>query len=543
MGGRGRKAVGYKALSIGTTLTLLAWLWPLAAVNLVRAQGQSTPKSLGKRLGLRLRSFVPDARGSLYFEPTLAGGKVRLTALGLPNPQELLPQGSAFVVWAVTSGAAPLRVGELPVDSNGNGGLEFDRPPSFERYSVIVTAETSASATSPLGVMVFATPAGAVSAFYGAVNNKIGKSQLKRINLELSKRSSRRKATHDFFDEVDDALTASGGGRLLELFGDEFAPDAHGIARATSLNKKAYLRVLITNLPQPPLSSAKTYIMWSILPNHHIVYMGNLEKQSTQDVYARVNGITTDYDLFVTAEMRVIVPRPSLQRALSTRSEEADVLSYGAIEGQVLDSAGQPMAGVKVEAVPVGRRVSGLLPTTHTDAEGKFFIDGVTPGANVLVTSKEEEGYASSFFPFFVVEPQSAPQVTVVNQQVTQDVQVHLGPKAAKLRGQVIDSESGKPIQNAEIVYIRADNPNLFYSASPNLPEGGFEHLVPAVGLKVKVSAPGYEDWYYGSDGQQAHDQPLQLQPGATEELNISLQPRKELRRNKASNGRKVSDK
>ncbi|HEX8096860.1 MAG TPA: hypothetical protein VF507_02435, partial [Pyrinomonadaceae bacterium] len=174
---------------------------------LARRQEQ---QGISKRLGLRLRSFVPDARGSIYFEPTTAGGRVRLTVLGLPPPQEVMPQGAAYVVWAVAPGEPPVRVGELQVDQDGNGGLEFERPASFERYSVVVTAETSAAAPSPLGVMALATRAGAISAFFGQAGN-LSKSQLKRLSTEMGKRLTARRRAPDFFAEVDDALSANGG--------------------------------------------------------------------------------------------------------------------------------------------------------------------------------------------------------------------------------------------------------------------------------------------------------------------------------------------
>ncbi|MDQ3817633.1 MAG: carboxypeptidase-like regulatory domain-containing protein [Acidobacteriota bacterium] len=522
-----------KAERYGTLLTrsiLIAMVLVSSLIPLTSARAQSQAGDSLKRLGLRLRSFIPEARGTIYFEPTMTGGRVRLTAMGLPAPQELLPQGSAYVVWAVAPGLSPLRVGLVQADAEGNGGLEFDRPPAFERYSVIVTAETSPDATSPLGVMVLATRAGAVSAFYGAMKKETAKAELRRLRLELGRRSSVRRAAPDFFAEVDEALAASGGGRLLELFGDEVTPDAHGIARVTSRNQKGYLRALLSNMPLPSTVGARNYVMWSVQPSGRIVYMGSLPTTdlNNQDIYTRVGGIgSDDFDLFVTAELKRPVSRPSLRRALSTRAESDSTLAYGAIEGRVLDSAGNAVAGVKVEAVPVGRRAYGLLPTARTDERGRFFLDGVTPGANALMTSKEEEGYASTYFPFFMTDSQSVPQVTVVNQQVTSDVLVHLGPKAARVSGKILDAETGRPIRSAEIIYYRTDNSDLYYSTGPNGSDGSFENLLPPVGLKVKVSAPGYEDWFFGQDGSKERSQILQLRPGAAHELNISLRPRK----------------
>src|SRR5438270_863244 len=140
----------------------------------------------------------------------------------------------------------------------------------------LVTSETSSNASSPLGVMVLATRAGAVSAFYGVVKKESGKTELRRLRLELGRRSLVRRAAPDFFAEVDGALAANGGGRLLELFGDEVTPDAHGIARVTSRNQEGYLRALLSNMPLPVAVSASTSVMWSVLPSGRSDYMGSL---------------------------------------------------------------------------------------------------------------------------------------------------------------------------------------------------------------------------------------------------------------------------
>src|SRR5918911_183482 len=108
---------------------LMVWLAAALIVvfvsNISRVLAQGTDEQPPKRLALRLRSFIPNAGGSLYFEPTLSGGVVRLTAIGLPAPEQIRPDGVAFFVWTVAAGEAPVRIGELVTDNNGNGGLSF----------------------------------------------------------------------------------------------------------------------------------------------------------------------------------------------------------------------------------------------------------------------------------------------------------------------------------------------------------------------------------------------------------------------------------
>lgn len=496
---------------------------------------QGDSNSGGKRLGLRLRSFHPTASGSLYFEPTAAGGVVRLTAIGMPNPLMLMPGAGSFVVWAVTTGQPPARVGELKVDASGNGGLEFPRPASFERYSVLVTAETNAEASNPAGVMVLATRAGAVSAFFGARDKSLNEARLKRLNLELGRRTARgrRVVATDFYGEVDEALRSSpGGGRTLELFGDEVTPDAHGLARVTSHNDQAYVRAAVTNLPTPASVGANTYVLWSLLPDGRIVYMGSLPSYdlNSSDIYIRVGGVSKDdFDLFVTAEVRRPVARPSALRALSTRATEDLPPSAGSIAGMVLDDSGRPIAGATVNAIPASQSGAGVAPpvaftSARTDASGRFLLENVTPGRYVLNAAKEDEGYPSTSLAFFAGGGRTT-EIKVNERQAAQNVMVQLGPKAARLTGRVVDGVTGQPIANAEMTLTRADNPNNYHITGPNRPGADFQLMVPSAPFTLKVTAPGYEDWYFGKDGTRAQAAMIQIEPSTTRELVIALRP------------------
>jgi hypothetical protein len=140
----------------------------------------------------------------------------------------------------------------------------------------------------------------------------------------LSKRTKLIGKADDFYDEVDQALnTAPGGGRVLELFGEELSPGARGQARVTTLSLKAYVRARFQNLPPLILVNANAYVLWSIVPGGRMIYMGSLpatnELEGT-DIYVRVGGFNSDFDLFVTAEQRRPVSRPSDRRALSSRA-------------------------------------------------------------------------------------------------------------------------------------------------------------------------------------------------------------------------------
>lgn len=275
----------------------------------------------GRRLGVRLRSFIPSASGSLHFEPTPDGGIVRLTVLGLPRAEAVMPTAHTFIVWASASGGRVVRIGDLQIDGSGNGGLQFNRPQGLDSYSVLVTAEPTSTVEKLTGTVVFASLANEVTAFFAEVDKTVRKN--KRAARELGKRAKLLGKPKDFYDEVDLALkTAPGGGRVLELFGQEIAPGARGSAHVTTLSLNAYVRARFQNLPPPLLVGANAYVLWSIVPDGRIIYMGSLPMTSDlddTDVYVRVGGFNSDFDLFVTAEQRRPVARPGERRALSSR--------------------------------------------------------------------------------------------------------------------------------------------------------------------------------------------------------------------------------
>lgn len=294
---------------------------------ITQEQGQPPNRERIKPLSIRLRSFIVGASATLSFEPTISGGLVRLTTLGLPKLQALLPGAQGYFVWAVASGLPPIRVGQLQTDAQGNGGLEFARPEPLERYSVVVTAELSDAPKKPAGMVLFSTWLGEARAFFGTRDKSQDRGRSSRMSREIRKRVRLQSAPPDFYTEVDDALNLSlGGGRTIELFGDEASPDAYGLARVTALNNKAYLRAMVTRLPPPQAIGANTYILWGIKPDGRISYMGSLpsEDVNDKDIYVRVGGFSSDkFNLFVTAEKLRPVASPTGPRALATRSGEA----------------------------------------------------------------------------------------------------------------------------------------------------------------------------------------------------------------------------
>ncbi|MFL6333072.1 MAG: anti-sigma factor domain-containing protein [Pyrinomonadaceae bacterium] len=302
---------------------------PKASPVLLRAQSE--------RVDIRLRSLTTRATGQLTIEASEGGGRARLTALNLPEPQTVAEAATTYVVWAV-SGGRVLRLGELRRDERGNGGLAFERPEGLERYGVIVTAETTPEVERP-GDPVLTTRADEAAALYPskpapapsapatdtATNTPTNRP---RTNDPApapapAYRAPTRSAPGDFYAEVDNALAAQGGGRLIELEGDSAAPDARGAARATLNSNRAYVRANFRGMPLPSAVGANVYVLWGVIPDGRIIYMGSLpasEDLNRAEVYVRVPGFDSDdYTLLVTAERSRPAAAPDGRRLLKPR--------------------------------------------------------------------------------------------------------------------------------------------------------------------------------------------------------------------------------
>lgn len=196
--------------------------------------------------------------------------------------------------------------------------------------------------------------------------------------------------------------------------------------------------------------------------------------------------------------------------------------TLGAIEGRVVDAEGHSVAGVRVYTNLITEPGS-RGPITFTDSDGKFFLNNLRSDKHMVHADKETEGYADTLFAFSVVTPESVPSVAVRERQTTRGVTVNLGPRSARLVGQVVDSETGLPISNAQITLDRSDaaNPNMYISFSAR----SFDVLVPPVGFRIKVSARGYREWRYQSKAGKATTESLILKTGAVKELIVHLQP------------------
>jgi len=200
-------------------------------------------------------------------------------------------------------------------------------------------------------------------------------------------------------------------------------------------------------------------------------------------------------------------------------------LQPGSIDGQVLDSQGNPVARAKLHVLRVGGNPNGRVIFHWSRDDGRFSIDGLEPGVYDVFVSKEGEDYPDTQMFFYSTKESKPLQAVISEEQPSIQLTVPLGPKAGRITGRVVDAATGSPIDEAVLTFRRSENDKMFLRTSLNKIDfpGGFDFLLPAAPLTIKATAAGYEDWTYRkSDGKQATEL-LTLDPGQTMQLTIKM--------------------
>lgn len=191
---------------------------------------------------------------------------------------------------------------------------------------------------------------------------------------------------------------------------------------------------------------------------------------------------------------------------------------FGAIRGRVLDPGGKPVAGASVYAKTTAPSARGMF-ATKSDESGVFFFREVPAGGYRVYATKDDTDISNVFFN----SPPWTVNALVREARVTRGVTVRLYTNTATLLGRAQDEKTGELIANARMFLYRDDNPARWISIGARLPAHRFRLLIPDISFRIKVSAPGYEDWYYGRDGSKEHAEVLRLEPNTVKELTIPL--------------------
>jgi protocatechuate 3,4-dioxygenase beta subunit len=160
-----------------------------------------------------------------------------------------------------------------------------------------------------------------------------------------------------------------------------------------------------------------------------------------------------------------------------------------AIRGEVVDEAGEPVAGVLISARPVVDPASARAQVTHegdrSDEDGRFELAGLLPG--------RYEVHAGTWRP---ERPGPLEPVSVELEPGADlnDVRVVM-PASGKLRGRVVD-EQGEPVSGAELHAVLIAGDDRAQTRSNDAGEFEFAHLRPG---ETRVVATDGGSWWRGS--------------------------------------------
>ena len=197
--------------------------------------------------------------------------------------------------------------------------------------------------------------------------------------------------------------------------------------------------------------------------------------------------------------------------------EDRPVFS-GVIEGQVLNLDGSMVPQAEVWAIPVVARNQGTLPRSRANDLGQFSVRIQKPGKYLIIASQEQEGHTSAI----CYSPQAPPEVLIDEGQPRQSAVVRIGPMLGRITGTVLDAETNRPVERGEIEL------QLLYDRMPLIKRGPYskgklEFCTPTALFSLKISAPGYQDWY--GNGSKEQPELFAVQLGDHQELTIRLQP------------------
>lgn len=193
---------------------------------------------------------------------------------------------------------------------------------------------------------------------------------------------------------------------------------------------------------------------------------------------------------------------------------------YGTISGTVLDRQGSAVAHAKVTAdyVCITPCVKAMpLDQAESDDQGHYEFKRLEYGRYSVSAEKPEENYPPLYLAFYSPEKQPEVDVSEANKNVTLDLVLSM--KAGVLVGTVADRETGTPM-GANVDFRSTTDSRRWISGS-GLTNARFRVLVPSdTPVLMKVSNPGYDDWFYTRNGVIV---PIQLGPDEILNLEIRL--------------------
>jgi outer membrane protein OmpA-like peptidoglycan-associated protein len=95
---------------------------------------------------------APQANGEGKVDAKVGGTAIELKLTGMPQPTALGPEFLTYVLWTVTPDGTTTNLGEIPVNQNGQGGLQVKA--QSQTFAMIVTAEPYYAVHTPSELVI-----------------------------------------------------------------------------------------------------------------------------------------------------------------------------------------------------------------------------------------------------------------------------------------------------------------------------------------------------------------------------------------------------
>ena len=157
------------------------------------------------------------------------------------------------------------------------------------------------------------------------------------------------------------------------------------------------------------------------------------------------------------------------------------------ISGRVTDvDTGLPIAGLLIRAEEYrGEREFNV----DTGQDGRYRLDGLTPGVYIVVAQAEGKGYITQLYDNTHVWDDAA-RFAVTGAEVVEGIDFGL-KRGATISGRVIDAETGLPIANMDVTITFTDRDGI-YRGRTDIDGRSTMGAIPDGVIEVVVSGQGY---------------------------------------------------
>ena len=168
-----------------------------------------------------------------------------------------------------------------------------------------------------------------------------------------------------------------------------------------------------------------------------------------------------------------------------------------------------------------------------SDRDGKFALKLDGPGKYVLAYDLRDKGYLPQSIPFFRDPVNSPPEAVLTESSPAAEVVIFMS-KNGVLTGEALDGQTRLPIERLDFRMCHANNRTICWSTSAKSATGDFSVPTPFVPFVLKISAPGFEDWF-GTSGSD-ENVPIEVPAETKSQLHLLM------KRTVESSGKQISE-